>query len=355
MERIWKSAMEKGNYGKEPFDLRLTLLRIGKNLHWMLLWSVIGTLLLGGGYYLKKVVFRPAPTYLAQSTYLLEFVSENWAQQGTYINETTWNYWVHSEIFLEGTLKHLAEQGSGYSVSREELDAVLSAKLASDLRIPSTMVLTGDSGLSEAIAAAVEKTMTEELAGELSHDVTKISVTDSGVAKEVKEDVRPLRAFVLAAVLSVLFVVAFYFYREIMDDSIWLPSLLQKRYGLKELGTVASPECKANLEYLLRGRKKVGICSSSSEVDTKQVKEELEKLSSQFEMVAMPAPLLSPESFETLRGFDGVILVVEAGEKTGKPFEYMLELLEKQDVHITAALLWNADERLIRNYYRLGK
>ena len=48
-------------YGKEPFDLRLTALRLLRNLNKILLWTAVGTLLFGGGYYVKNVLFGPDP------------------------------------------------------------------------------------------------------------------------------------------------------------------------------------------------------------------------------------------------------------------------------------------------------
>ena len=71
--------------------------------------------------------------------------------------------------------------------------------------------------------------------------------------------------------------------------------------------------------------------------------------------LAVPAPILCPESAEALRRADGVLLVVQAGLHAGRPLEYVLEFLAEQDIDVTAALLWNADELLIRSYYLLGK
>ncbi|MDE7114597.1 MAG: hypothetical protein K2O57_10545, partial [Acetatifactor sp.] len=73
----------------------------------------------------------------------------------------------------------------------------------------------------------------------------------------------------------------------------------------------------------------------------------------QIEWVAVPTPLLSPETAETLREADGVLLVVEAGLHVGRHLEYVLEFLTAQDISVTAALLWNADETLLRCYYLL--
>ena len=61
------------SYGKEPFDLRLMCLRLCRNLWKILAVTVVGTLLFGGGYYVKNVVLQPDPGYAASSTYKVEY------------------------------------------------------------------------------------------------------------------------------------------------------------------------------------------------------------------------------------------------------------------------------------------
>ena len=61
------------SYGKEPFDLRLMCLRLCRNLWKILAVTVVGTLLFGGGYYVKNVLLQPDPGYAASSTYKVEY------------------------------------------------------------------------------------------------------------------------------------------------------------------------------------------------------------------------------------------------------------------------------------------
>ena len=72
-----------------------------------------------------------------------------------------------------------------------------------------------------------------------------------------------------------------------------------------------------------------------------------------MEYVAVPSPLLCPESGETLRKADAFLLAVPAGERVGKRLEAVLEYLHTQDCSVNGAFLWNADEQLIRSYYFL--
>ena len=67
----------------------------------------------------------------------------------------------------------------------------------------------------------------------------------------------------------------------------------------------------------------------------------------------MPAPFLCPEVCQKLRETEGVLLLVPAGSYVGKKLEYVLDYLRQQDCSVTAAVLWDADETLLKLYYGL--
>ena len=48
---------------------------------------------------------------------------------------------------------------------------------------------------------------------------------------------------------------------------------------------------------------------------------------------------------------EGLELVVSARAGSGKRLEEVLSVLQTQDCNVTGALLWHADECLIRRYY----
>lgn len=388
--------MWEASYGKEPFDLRLTALRLIRNLNMIFALTVLGTLLFGGGYYVKNVLLGPAPAYSVTSTYKVQYVAEP-AQAGDYyINETTWDSLVHTEAFLQGVQKHLQElaaEGIASELSMESLSAMLTAKLPSDWHIPTTTVVTEQPEKSMLIAAAVELTMEQEFVEMMGSEVASVQVLSHGTAaEEVLPDVRPFRAFVLSAIISLFFITVVFLLKETGDDSIWLPATLRRRYGLRVLGTLESPELAENISYFFRGKKRIAVCTVDERIDPaeaakaiaakaplqepkKPEEQKSAKVSAQnppadsredadnglsaetsqashtWEWLPMPTPLLSPEVCRTLREMDGILLVVPAGAHAGKALEYVKEMLEQQDCNITAVILWKADEWLIRLYY----
>ena len=354
--------------GKEPFDLRLTVLRMIRNLHIIAGITLVGTVLFGGGYYVKNVLLQKDTTYEVTSTYRVSYVEEPTKPGEYYINEMTWNTYVDSKEFLDAVYAHLQEitiaLDSRFVKNADELAAMIDAKLASDVHVPSTVVTTTSAEWTLFIAQAVEAVMVQEFV-ENNEQVSAIEVIDPAEeASKVVPDVRPLRAFVLSCVLSLFFAVVCFLLKELGEDGIWLPATMRRKYGLKAVGTINSPELLSNLEFAFENCEKLVVCATNDEVNPAEVITSLqEKLaddatmkqcSDKFknkEWISVPAPMLCPEGSKIMRECDGVLLVVRAGIHGGKTLEYVLEYLDTQEIEVTAALLWDADEWLLRMYY----
>ena len=93
----------EASYGKEPFDLRLEVLYLCRNLWKILAVTVLGTVLFGGGYYVKNVLLQPDPGYAASSTYKVEYKRTPMQREPTtstrrpgtacFIRESFWTVW----------------------------------------------------------------------------------------------------------------------------------------------------------------------------------------------------------------------------------------------------------------------
>jgi len=348
--------MFEAQYGKEPFDLRLTVLRFIRNIHVIILVTVLGTLVFGGGYYVKNILLVTGHYYKAASTYKVEYTDEPSKAGDYYINEMSWNTYVQSGDFLNALTKKMDEMGIR-QIDNEELAAMLSATLASDIHVPSVTVTTESGDLSMGIERAVEETMTGYFA-DTNPQIREIKVIDQAVeAEEVEPDVRPVRALILSAILSCFFAVTVFLLYEMGNDSVWLPASVRKRYGIKCVGTAGSEELSTNIEYIFRDIEKAAVCTVEIEADPKAAAAILEDSAQHIrtEWIPVPAPLTFPESVQCIREMDGLILSVNAGSHAGKKLERVLEFMKEQDIDVTAVLLNNADEWLIRAYYLIPK
>ncbi len=348
----------KNGYGKEPFDLKLTVLRVLRNLPMLIVCTVIGTLVLGGAYYLKTIVFRPTITYEAVATLQAEYSDPDWVEHDLYLNAVTMKTWLFSKQFREPLMKHYEEVNTqGIALTDADLDQMLSSNMRSDLRIFETICTSENPKLAEDLSAALEITMVEDFPG-MFHGVSSIEVMNPGVAKETEYDVRPVRAFELAGVLSVLFVFGFFLLGELGDDSIWLPTTLKTRYGLKVAGAMDDPMTGENLKYIYKDASKpCYVLPMTGEVDAlegcKLLKESLGK--DEESVYALPATELLPEGLEEAKAAGGVLLLVPSGKHVGKRLEYELELLATREIPVLAAVLTEVDEKLLLFYYNLKR
>jgi len=347
--------MLEGSYGKEPFDLRLTVLRMIRQWRRIAFITLAGTLLTGGIYCVKNILLRGERQYRAVSVYRMDYSVDDRDANLVLINTYTWNTYMHTEEFLGFVKKRLA--GSGWEgLECEELGEYIQGDIESDWRVPSTIVTSENEGMATEIAKAVEEAVVIDFPEGIS-EVKSIRVIDhAGEAQEVIPDLRVGRAFILGAVLTFFFAVVILLLKELGDDNIWLPATLRRRYGLKTAGTEESGELKENICYLFRGTDRAAVCGVQEDCNPIETVELLKQIcagttAESVEWFAAPSPLLCPETAAGLREADGILLAVKAGAHGGKQIEHVLDYLAQQDCKITAAILLGADETLIRMYY----
>ena len=149
-----------------------------------------------------------------------------------------------------------------------------------------------------------------------------------------------------------------------------MPGTLVRRYGAPVAGYVSrggrpSGELAAQLEYLFRDKKKIGVTAVNGKLDLNSVVKLLEKLEAQGtasgkekagerkclrEYRAVSSLCQAPEAGEALRGQEGILLVVQADFDRGKAIEEILRQMGQLGVTVDAMVLAGADERLIRHY-----
>ena len=320
---MWQCA-----YAKEPFDLRLFVLRSIRKWKWILLGIVAGVVLIGGGYYLKNVTFGGRIPYEVTNKFYIEYaVDPETGDRYSYFEAYTWDDWMKSDTIVPGMLEKLSVE-----MPPEEFVTYYEASLPADLRIPYFTVAHPDKELAVEISEILAETMIAF--GEAQLQIDSVEWMDM-VGPELQfRDIRVARAIVLGAIAGFivsLFAIAFL---GILDERIYVPETFVYRYDIPMLGYVdlegeVSAEVEANLTHLFGDLHEIG------------------------EINAADAEALA-DSYETLRAMDGNLLLVPAGEVTGKNIEYLLNQCKLQNITITAALLVDADSTLI-NQYRFGR
>ncbi len=352
--------MREWPYAKEPFDTKLFVLRFIKKIHWVLIGMLIGAVLIGGGYYLKKVVFGGPVEYEITTKYYIEYTNMNpeTGELHNYINDATWREWVVSDWFVERAWDFAMEEiniEEKYHVKKEELKNFFYGDLPSDIRIPISKVKTPDQELTVILNEALQKTY---FVFENEHpEMASIEIINATPLQEADKDIRLFRAIVLGAVVGT-FVVAFILSLWIIwDDTIIIPETFYFRYVVPIVGYVSkgegicNDETMNNLEYLFSS----GTSNILLIMGEKQKGETLVKhLNKEYFTNVLSVNELDAKGYEMLRQTSGILLAVEAEKNHGKAIEHTLEELKLQNCKVTAAILYHADSTLIK-WYRFGR
>jgi hypothetical protein len=334
--------MEKGN-GKIPLYENQLFVRLVQKLPELVGAAFIGTLLLAGGYFLAKWVTY-VPTFQAESKYYVEYgVDPRVSEVYTYINAYSWNVWLHTDEMAKEIESHLPK-----IMNTEELSRYLFADLPGDMRMPITKVTTGEAELSLTIARAVEEAMVAF--GDKQKEITSIRVIHSPlVTTRIPMVSNPWKIMGVSVFLSFMIVFLVFVCGELVSDSIWLPSYMERRWGLQVLGTPASPRLGEHIRYLFCNGGSVGITTLTDALSPELVRQEIYNMSNIAEVkdfVLIPTVIDYPGSCAKLRMMDKVLLAVPAGKHMGHKLDYLLHYLALQDCKVTAVILWNERQSL---------
>lgn len=372
-------------YGKEPLNTRLFVLRLFRKIPVILAAAILGALCIGGPYFLAKVTFGPAKEYEAVSDFYIDYAVKEDGTQHTYINFATWDQLLKDDVFTDKILLYMAGKNASVNgeapqsaplsdvekaagITKEELRGFLHADVLSDTRIVTTTVTTNDPELTMKIEKALISAMFDF--GEQQREIAELRILQQPAeASLVIADVRTFRACMVGAVAFVFVTVLYLCLYYALDEGIHIPETFERRYGITMLGTVHSKELRVLAGKLLP--EKSGLLTVDDAVDPEQVKKKLEefgietgegrRLKELLEMqenVTAKVGMAETEGRSVLNRACGaekvsggqVLLVVKAGAHNGKLIEKTLDFCGKCGITVAAALLWEADEKLIRAY-----
>lgn len=361
-------------YGKEPLDTRLFVLRFLKKIPVVILAAILGAACVGGPYFLTKVTFGPAKEYEAVSDFYIDYAVQENGEEYTGFNQTTWTQLVLDDVFVDKILIYMADKNAymdaqllpvcdiekAAGITKEQLRDSLYATMLSDTRIVTTTVRTNDPALTMRIEAGLAQAMLEF--GEEQKEIADVRfLKRPAEASLVAADVRTFRACMVGTVSFVFVTVLYLCLHYVLDEGIHIPATFGRRFGIPMLGTIRSKELTVLAKKLLA--EKPVLLTADEAVDLDKVKKELaeRKIESgeayrledlfgkQGTCVAKAEESPSANGIDELLG-KKILLIVKAGAHNGKIIEKTLDFCEKCELQIAAALLWEADEKLIRAY-----
>lgn len=333
------------DYMKEPFHFKLFVLKMLGKWYQFMLWTVIGALAFGSSYYLYKVVYAPAREFKATATYYIEYAKDPvLGEPYSYFNEYTLDGWLTTDVFVEQVLPKLSTK-----LSVEELNEKITLTVPSDVRVIQLTASSSDPVLTMEILQAYDAALVV-FANE-QREIHEIRVQDmSKEASQIKADIRTQRAFVLGGVLGLFAGGMYIMLQYLLDDGIYLPGTIAKRHGLKVLGTDLSEELVTNVTFAVKDLKKVAITSVGDTPSLPGVLKVLKNAAPETEWVMVPCMMQCPEGAEILRTSDGCIVTIVSGTDKSGEIDRVLRYYEQQQVKVLGAVLWDADEKLLKRY-----
>lgn len=357
--------MWEWSYAKEPFDMKLFVIRFMKNIWIPIVAALLGAAIIGGGYFLAVDVFGGPDTYEVTSTYYVEYGKDpETGNEYTYINYASWDNWLKTDFFVGNIWSCALEEGldpEKYGIEKDDLKTFLFGDLPSDLRMPTSKVTTGDPELTKILSGAVEKAF--GMFAESQKEIDSIKVVDTTDVKVSDKNIRTFRACVLGGVLSAFFALIIMFLYYIADDGIYVPGTFACRYQIPALGSVSGfgeeiylhKGTVENVAYRFKDCKTVAVTSVEEDTDLKAVATLLEKEENgEKQYICIPSILQVPEAAEKLREADGVLLLAAGGVCNGKQIEKALYELKVQDCPVKGVLLTGVDETLLKTYELTG-
>ncbi len=332
-------------YAKEPFDFKLFIMKMLGKWYQFVMCTLIGAVLFGGAYYLYKVVYAPAREYQASVTYYIEYVNDPTVSDlNSYFNVATLDSWLTMDVFTEQVLPGLSTE-----LTVDELNNYIEMIMPSDVRVVVLKVITADPELSMEILQAYEEAFVNF--AENQREINKIVVQDiSGEAEQIKADIRTKQAAVLGGVLGLVLGGLYIILQYMLDDSVYLPMTLTKRHGLTVFGTGESEELAANVAYAVKKCKRVAVTGIGEMPELPKVLDKLKSITAEVEWILVPAMVQCPEAGEILRDCDVLIMTVVSGVDKSGAIDRALAYYRQQDITVSGAILWDADEQLLKRY-----
>ncbi|MCR5670060.1 MAG: hypothetical protein K6G10_03570 [Butyrivibrio sp.] len=358
-------------HANETLDLRSFYLRLIRKI-WILpvaalLGAAFGLLL----YFLATVVFGPGRQYSSESYFYIKFAYDE--QAGTLVdhyNAYTWNTLISTDpviIPLEENLK-----SSGVTMERGDILAAVTAEIPSDVRVLKITVKTSDKDLTtaitEAAAVAIEKY------GDTNDAFDSIDTLSKGEASPVVYTDRTVVAAISGAVLFVIAAILILLLMDALDDAIYVPEDIEKRFGLPVIGTTFKDkgredkdltgffanEAASSYEKIVKGAGEVVFISADSIKDDKLSVSDLDqykkalgtRLEDTTKFVPMAVPGTVLDNYRKIGTADGVILAIPAGMRGSVLADHTIGQLKKHECPILGVLLTRADKGFIKSYYR---
>lgn len=323
-------------------------------LYWQRVWLVISftvaaAVLGAGAYNVVRALNSDGDIYRVSSDYYITFNEEE--DGPNYYNAYTWDTILRDDPVVDVVMENLPD-----TVSKEEVKAAVTGEMLGDYRILTVHVTSKDPEFAQMVAKAYIKGM-GQFADKISMFNTIELWSQEDVALVVEENLT-VNAAILGAVVGLFLGIIIWSIYYILDDSIYVEKDFTDRFTVPFLGMITRKDselCKqeltTNTSYLLKEEEYYLVFaekgSATIEKETTLAKINDSRIKGILSMQG--------EDLDTLRKGSGAVLMIPWGSKNGSVVEKTIAFLEKQDCKIAGAIIYDAEDAFLRNYYGINK
>ena len=227
--------MEEKRFTDEKLDIRKFYLRLKTKLPLVALGIAAGMALLGLGYVMYDKAARPA-TYSAQSVIHLTFAYDESGEIYDYYNAYTWNDIIHTDKVLEYVGEAYEEESASGGADVKALADMTKAEMPSDYRVLKIVSENEDAILAESVCRAYTYGVAEfinDLEGFEEAEIYSV-----GEAEKVTYPDRLMAAVIFGGISGALIALFVLWVMAIVDDRVFVPEDIERRYGIPATGIV---------------------------------------------------------------------------------------------------------------------
>ena len=366
---------------KHGMDLKRLVLCLQGKIWLFVMLTVIGAVIGGVGYQIARAMKMPI-MYEAVSKLYISFGVDETGEVYQYYNGYTWNELLDTDPIVDCIMEFMPK---GYT--KEDLTEATTAEILSDIRLLTVTVQGGTEKFVREIQAAVENGL--EAYGQECEELRRIQLIRTIDPERVYWDDKTVTACVIGAVIFAVVTALVLAMTYVLDESVYVPSDIEKKYGCKALGMMLknqkglqpyARELTANMNYLLREKREFALIDIDGHCDLRSM--DLEKLlnagenefiggdgemggltwtlpkaeaeepvQNAFVATAMNEGVMSIEECEKIRELGGVILLIPFGTDVSRKTQRIVSLLKNQDCEILGMIITQAEEDFLNSYY----
>ncbi len=339
---------------EEGLDLRFYFLRLFHSIWIVIVAALAGAAICAGGHLLYKQINPQEKEYKAETKYYIDFEEDSTGIGYGYYNDYTWNDIMKSDAVLLYTMSLLPDD-----ISKETVEEAVYADIISDVRVLTIIVTASSQELADTIAKATEQSLVHF--PEDIKEIAAIRVTRSDAAVEVVVDDVTANFAIFGAVAGALISLFVWMLLCCMDNSVYVPSDVEKQLGLPVLGVTYKQNCKkedaadnqselmTNVSFLLKDKTKIAVVTLQDTIP--QILADMEGK----EVSACCVSLQDMPDYDMLRAQDAVLVCATYGGKDVRLLKRVLSDLELQQCNVAGAVITDADKWFYRCYFGLRK